>query len=87
VKKVFSFCILTIGSIALLSSCKKDYQCKCKINTVYDGQVVTATTSSSTIKAQAKEDANRQCVYFEKQVNYLNQLATEQHFCSIDDSN
>jgi hypothetical protein len=83
VKKIVSLAIIALACITLATSCKKEYVCYCDIKYVYKGQVVNTTTSSNTITTKLREDAQRQCKYFEEEVDYLNQKTTVQHYCGI----
>jgi hypothetical protein len=83
VKKTVSISILALACTLFASSCKKEYQCYCNINYVYKGKVVNTTTSNNTITTKLREDADRQCKYYEEEVDYLNQKTTIQHYCGI----
>lgn len=82
-KKTFSFTLLASFCILFATSCKKEYQCFCNLNYVVNGKVVNQTTTSNTITTKLKEDADRQCKYFEEEIDYLQQKTTVQHYCAI----
>ncbi len=81
-KKIYSLATVLIA-LVIFSSCKKEYECSCKITYVVDGKVVNKATSRNTIRAVNEEDAGRQCVYFEREENYAGQQAVARYDCDL----
>lgn len=85
VKKTITISIASVIIMGAFSSCKKDYNCRCNIKYVVNGQVVGTDNSLNTISATSKDDAKGQCGYYETDASYLQQKTVEQHYCEIED--
>ncbi|OSZ78283.1 hypothetical protein CAP35_08480 [Chitinophagaceae bacterium IBVUCB1] len=81
-KKIYSLATILLA-LVVFSSCKKEYECSCKVSYVVDGQVVNKATSRNTIRSVNQEDAARQCVYYERQEDYLGKKAVVQYDCDL----
>jgi len=82
VKKIYSLATVLIA-LVIFSSCKKEYECACKVTYIVDGKQVNTDYTNNTIRAVNKDDAGKQCVYYEREEDYLQQKAIVRYNCAL----
>jgi hypothetical protein len=82
VKKIYSLATILLA-LVVFSSCKKEYECSCKVIYVVDGKQVNTVYTNNTIRAVNEDDAEKQCVYYEREEDYLTQKAIVQYNCGL----